>query len=411
MKILYMSHILSIHDYRFLEKLSTSSHEVLLVAIDNTEIPENIANLKGIKQIVVSRPLPRLNFKYYISLTAINLAVRHMLYRIIEKNKFLQIIFDDKTKLSHEEFRYFFYANKVSKIIKKFRPDVIHTGWVQLDGIVAVLTGFKPILLMPWGSDILIFPFEHKKKMDQAIYVINQSSHIYADCNDVKNTILQITEYDPNKISVFPNGIDLSLFNPERKKKNILNKLGWNKQKIIIMTRSFERIYGIQYFLMALPEIIKNEPLTRVLMIGSGPEEDVIKEIVDALDLNQYVHFTGFVPNDELAYYLNSAEIYVSTSITDGSSLSLLEAMACKLPVVVSDVPANCEWVKNGENGYIVPRKKVNPISDRVTTLLIDEVKSERMGELNLKIARERANWEKNYLLLENIYQAMNKFK
>ena len=199
-----MSHILSIHDYRFLEKLSYSEYDVLLVAIDNTKIPENIANLNGIKQIVVPRPLPRLNFKYYLSLSAINLAVRHIIYRIVAKNKFLEKLFDDKTILLHEEFRYFFYVNKVSKIIKKFRPDLIHTGWVQLDGIVAVLTGYKPILLMPWGSDILIFPFEHKKKMDQAKYVINQSSHIYADCNDVKNTILQITEYDPNEISVFP---------------------------------------------------------------------------------------------------------------------------------------------------------------------------------------------------------------
>ena len=403
-----MSHILSIHDYRFLEKLSYSEYDVLLVAIDNTKIPENIANLNGIKQIVVPRPLPRLNFKYYLSLSAINLAVRHIIYRIVAKNKFLEKLFDDKTILLHEEFRYFFYVNKVLKIIKKFRPDLIHTGWVQLDGIVAVLTGYKPILLMPWGSDILIFPFEHKKKMDQAKYVINQSSHIYADCNDVKNTILQITEYDPNEISVFPNGIDLSLFNPERKKKNILNKLGWSKQKIIIMTRSFERIYGIQYFLMALPKIIKNEALARVLMIGSGPEEDVIKGIVDALDLNHYVHFTGFIPNDELAYYLNSAEIYVSTSITDGSSLSLLEAMACRLPVVVSDVPANCEWVKDGENGYIVPCKKVNPISDRVKTLLNDKLTSDRMGKLNLIIARERADWRKNYLLLERIYQGIN---
>jgi glycosyltransferase involved in cell wall biosynthesis len=158
---------------------------------------------------------------------------------------------------------------------------------------------------------------------------------------------------------------------------------------------------------MALPKIINAEPETRILLVGTGPLEDDLKDMVNSLDLNQYVHFTGHIPYDQLVYYLNSAEIYVSTSKSDGSSMSLLEAMACRLPVVVSDVPANCEWVKDGINGYLVPRGKVNPISEKILALLNDRALAEKMGKMNVSIVNERADLEKNYPKFDSLYEQM----
>ena len=407
MRIIYLSHILNIHDYRFLEKLSASNHDVLLVAVDNSDIPESISSIDGLKYVTIPRPLPMHDYKYYFSFLSIIIALRHYLYRIIEKLDFHKRVFNKRTIYSHEEFRFLFYRKKISRIIKKFKPDVLHAGFVQLDGLVAELTGFRPILQMPWGSDILIRPFESEKYLEQAKFVLNGATQITCDCEEVKKTILELVNYRENKIIVFPWGIDLKLFNPERNNPDIIKKLDWQDKRIIIMTRSFSALYGIHFFLMALPQIIKSEGRARVLLVGTGPLDEDLKEIVNSLDLNQYVHFVGFVPNDHLAYYLNSAEVYISTSKSDGASLSLLEAMACGLPLVVSDVPAICEWVADGENGYVVPRKKVKPISDKVLLLLNDQDSAKKMGKLNLKIARERADWDKNYLVLENIYREM----
>ena len=165
MKIIYLSHILNIHDYRFLEKLSASNHDVLLVAIDNSEIPKSISSIYGLKHVAIPRPLPMHNYKYYFSFESIILALRHKLYRTMEKFGFSKKFFPEKSQFLHEEFRFLYYSQKLSQIIKKFKPDVLHAGWVQLDGIVAALTGFKPILQMPWGSDILIYPFSCEKVM------------------------------------------------------------------------------------------------------------------------------------------------------------------------------------------------------------------------------------------------------
>jgi glycosyltransferase involved in cell wall biosynthesis len=272
---------------------------------------------------------------------------------------------------------------------------------------VAALTGFKPILQMPWGSDILIHPFRSEKVMQQTKYALEKASHIYCDCDEVKKTILKITDFDTEKISVFTFGIDLKLFNRHKTNPEIINRIDYQNKRIIIMTRTFNHLYGIHYFLMALPKIINAEPETRILLVGTGPLEDDLKDMVNSLDLNEYVHFTGQVPYDQLVYYLNSAEIYVSTSKSDGTSMSLLEAMACQLPVVVSDVPANCEWVKDGINGYLVPRGKVNPISEKILALLNDRVLAEKMGKKNLSIVNERADLEKNYLKFDIIYEKM----
>jgi L-malate glycosyltransferase len=407
MRIIYLSHQLNIHDFRFLEKLSSSNHNVLLVAVDNSNIPESISSIDGLKYVTIPRPLPMHDYKYFFSFISIILALRHYLYRVIEKLDFHKKVFNKRTLYSHEEFRFLFYQNKLSQIIKKFKPDVIHAGWIQLDGLVAALTGFRPILQMPWGSDILWHPFTSDKYLKQTKFALNMATHITCDCEEVKRTIIDLVNYDKDKITVMPWGIDLKLFNPERKNPDIIKKLDWQNKRIIIMTRSFNVIYGIHFFLMALPQIINSEGRTRVLLVGTGPLEEDLKEIVNSLDLNQYVHFVGFVPNDHLAYYLNSSEVYISTSKSDGASLSLLEAMACGLPLVVSDVPAICEWVTDGENGYVVPRKKVKPISDKVLLLLNDQDSAKKMGKLNLEIAQEKADWDKNYLVLENIYREM----
>ena len=71
-------------------------------------------------------------------------------------------------------------------------------------------------------------------------------------------------------------------------------------------------------------------------------------------------------------------------------------------------MPAICEWVEDGKNGYIVPRNKVNPISDKVLLLLNNQATAKNFGQINRNIAIEKADWDKNYLVLESIYQEID---
>ena len=93
MRIIYLSHILNIHDYRFLEKLSASNHDVLLVAVDNSNIPESISSIDGLKCVTIPRPIPGHDYKYYFSFNSIIIAFRHKIYRVLEKFAFVKKLF------------------------------------------------------------------------------------------------------------------------------------------------------------------------------------------------------------------------------------------------------------------------------------------------------------------------------
>lgn len=371
MRICYLSSVLNIHDYRFLSALIGRKYDVYLVSYVSKkrylEIPAIIRNIKGLK--IIHR-----KFEFT---TGYNFG-------------FPFVIWD--------------FCN----IIKRIKPDILHTCWVSRDGFLGALSGFHPVLLMPYGSDILIEPETSLLRRKIAKYVIGKADMITCDCETVKNKIIRLTGYDKNKVVTFPWGIELDKFYPDAEKSvNIRKKLDWLDNKILIMNRAFKPVYGIQYFIEALPEIVSQEPATRVILIGSGILERQLHSLVTDLRLDGFVKFIGSIPIDEMPHYLNAADIYVSVSLSDGTSLSLLEAMACALPVVVTKIPANEEWVVDHYNGFLVQSKNPAEISKRILTLLQNSNIRDKMGQKNLAIARDKADWNKNVDKLEGIYKAL----
>ena len=133
-------------------------------------------------------------------------------------------------------------------------------------------------------------------------------------------------------------------------------------------------------------------------------KNNIIK-LIEELDLKDRVILLGSVPNEQLPEIYNAADIYVSTSLSDGSSLSLMEAMCCGLPVVVTDVPANLEWIREGFNGLIAERKNIDSIADRLIKLLSSDKMIKQFADNNLKIAEEKIDIKKNYKKLIVLYQ------
>ena len=122
------------------------------------------------------------------------------------------------------------------------------------------------------------------------------------------------------------------------------------------------------------------------------------------LGLSKYVRFIDWLPNDDLPQYLNSADIYVTTSLSDGSSVALMEAVSCGLPMVVTNVPAFHEWISNGQNGFIVPFGDSQEVAKRVIQILENPETLSEMRKNTLDIADKKADWDKNYKVLESVY-------
>lgn len=365
MKIAYLSRGNSVYDRRFLEKMVERGHQPHFIS-------------------------------YYPCEHVQVAGVRNYFYDYFSMNRFNRLV-------SLQTSRH------LRRLLHQIQPDILHTGWVQDHGFFGALCGFHPVLSMPWGSDILIQPHDSIFGKWITRFTLKKADMITCDCQVVKNKIVELSGCRPDKIVVFPWGIDLETFRPECSNQ-IRKKLGWEHKKILICTRNFDiRAHAVEYFIMAIPAILERCPDVRVILVGAGPLEHEYRELVSKLGLDDAVHFAGWLNEVQMAEHLNAADVYVSTSLSDGTSASLLEAMACGLPVVVSDAPANLEWVKDGDNGYIVPRKKPDILAERIITLLANESLRREMRARNLKIAQEKADWNKNFTVLENTYHKLCK--
>ena len=365
MRILYLSSgsdKLNSHDYKFLYSLSESGYDLHMVSYHPQQIADDIKNIKNIK-----------------------------IYHYPPKFHKIPLYID---KIFH--FR---------KIIKYIDPDIIHSGNSFNVSFLAALSGFHPILVMPFGSDVLIFPEKYKSIKAINGYVFKKADWVTCDAEYVKKRIIEDYKYDSNKITVFPWGINLDIFCPKNFSNEIREKINWQDKTIIIMNRHFESVYDHETLIKAFYISIDKNPKLRLLLVGDGTLKEKTKNLILKYELEKYVYMTGRVSRKKMVELLNESDIYISTSISDGTSVSLLEAMACNKPVIVSDIPCNREWIKIGINGFLAPVGNDKIFANYISTLSSDIELQKKMGERNYIIANERADWCKNFNKLENIYK------
>lgn len=368
MKVIYFSQDYTTHDYRFLTKLAQSPHEVWYVRFETTPVPFE------------TRPIPS-------DIQVVNWmgCFTYQLHGWRKAKLFL-------------DFR---------RVLRQIQPDLVHAGPVQTCGFFVALSGFKPFLLMSWGSDILTRSYENTITRLITKFTLNRASMIASDCLAVRNKILELTAYPPNRIIVFPWGVDLTQFHPTISRLNLREKLGWQDSKIVISTRSLEPIYGIDVSLKAIQYVMERRPEVRFILLGDGSLRAEVEDFIARHNLGPIVHLPGRVEHNLLPDYFNEADLYVSSSYSDGTSVSLLEAMACELPVVVTDISSNREWVHPGTNGWLVPPGDSEALGTAIIEALEQEDRAKTMGQANISLVHEEADWEVNFNTLLGAYQRL----
>lgn len=360
MKILYISSNGGIHDYRFLAKL-VEDFEVLFLHYSSVNLIDEIRNLKKLK--------------------------------IVSKIPFVRSF-----PLISELFHF-------KKIYKDFKPDIIHSGYVWQVGILPSILKLHPHLSMVWGSDVLIEPDKNILIKKIVKRVLTQCDHIQCDALFVKDKIVKNYNVDNGKITVFPWGIDLRLFDP-LDKNECRNITGLERDLFVIhFTRALEKIYGIGNMLDGFKRFAGNKSDVKLLITSDGSMKNYVKDFIGSNKLNDKVDFRGWIKNSDLTFYYNSADVYLSTSLSDGTSLSLLEAMACNPGIVVTDLPANREWIADGINGYLTKKGDVQSLCSALENYYNDRTLIKKHGEINYDIIHEKADWDKNYMKLKDIYK------
>ncbi|HEX9912787.1 MAG TPA: glycosyltransferase family 4 protein, partial [candidate division Zixibacteria bacterium] len=202
---------------------------------------------------------------------------------------------------------------------------------------------------------------------------------------------------EKDKIVLAPMGVEQKLL---KERKDYLK----DKEEIIILSiRSLEPVYDLKTLIKAVPLITsQTHKKLRFWIIGEGSQKEVLVKLSSDLRIEKNIEFKGYVSREELENCLQKADIYVSTSLSDSTSVSLLEAMASGLVPVVSDIPGNREWIEEGKNGFLFPAGDYKALAQKIVQVINDFKDSENLRMENQKIIKERALWEENMKMIEN---------
>ncbi len=228
--------------------------------------------------------------------------------------------------------------------------------------------------------------------------------HLLGDCQTVADAAAGFG-FPHEKMVLFPWGVDLDIFsqtNGFEEGEDLRERLGWNDNYVVLCNRSWAPLYGVDLLARAFSQAVRQEPQLRLLLVGDGPQAELIYEILDPL--GEVVHFAGRLSQAQQPTYYHAADLYVSPSHSDGSSISLLEAMACGRTVLVSDIPSNREWVEDGLNGRLFVDGSEADLTAKLVEMVTDpgQFDYRRLAHVT---ATERADWRRNFTKLLQAYE------
>ncbi len=374
MRILYFSRDYTTHDHRFLTALAKTDHQVFYL------------RLEAGAQVFDDRPLPP-------EIKQVQWAGGNQPARLKDGLHLL----DD-----------------LRRVIHQVRPDLIHAGPIQRSAFLVALAGFHPLVSMSWGYDLLhdaqINPFWRWATR----YTLHHSAAMVGDCDTIRQLAISYGMPD-DRIVTFPWGIDLHHFTvptlqPSNDKtfasidRSLIDERSNVRTFNLLSTRGFEPIYGIDVIARAFVVAARKRPNLRLTLLGNGSQSAAIRQILLIGAVHDRVLFPGHVSFSDLPNYYGNADLYISASHSDGTSISLLEAFACGTPAIVPDIPGNREWITPGENGWLFPDGDAQALASAILKAIDQQQNLTEMGRKARLLAEARADWERNFPQLEKAY-------
>src|SRR6202521_4145478 len=260
-----------------------------------------------------------------------------------------------------------------ARAIRDFRPDLIHTHsrFFFLSAVAPALKALQQVPLVTtlhvaeiarlagW-SRLAVSAYEKTV----ARFLLANSDQITVVSDAVLRYATRVLHVDVGTMTVIPNGVDLDRFYPAEDRSN--DESG----KIVVFVGRLIFNKGPQYLLSAAPRVLERHPDARFVFVGDGPMADELRATTHATGLDGAVEFTGVT--DDVPRVLRRADVVVRPSLSEGMPLTVLEAMACGLPVVASTVGGNPEIVRDGITGFLVPPGESAILADRIGDLLDD---------------------------------------
>ena len=368
MRVLYFSRDYTSHDYRFLTSLVESGHEAYYLRLErqghmyeDRSLPPEVHQVqwRGGQQPFIWRSLPALR-------------------------------------------------DSLRRVLREVKPDILHAGPVQTAAFLGALCGFKPLAAVSWGYDLLKDADKNRLYRWITRYTLSRSTVLIGDCEAVREKAVELG-FPPERVFAFPWGIDLNTFTPRSEAhpaSALRERLGWQDCIVALSLRSWEPVYGVDVVVRAFARAVGEMADLRLLLLGGGSQAPKIHQIIQQHGLSDHIFLGGQVPQNDLPRMYRAADLYISASHSDGSSVSLMEALGSGLPALISDIPGNREWIQPGDAGWLFPDGDDLALSTGILNAFRSATDLSEMSKRARLLAEQRADWNKNFPVLLQAYEA-----
>lgn len=292
------------------------------------------------------------------------------------------------------------YLPYVRRLVSSIGPDVVHGHFLTEFGAYASFSGAKARSITLTGSDGYF-----NWRTSAALWVVNglalqAASRVFVPSEDLGSLLRRVFLVKRSRVSVLPDGVQevlIESYPPSR----------WQKDdNLIVSTRRLSKTYDVTTLVEAAARVIRRFPKSRFVVAGDGPERSSLTRRASELGLGTRLEFCGWLEHPEVARLLSTSSIYVSTSRSDGSSVSLLEAMALGAFPVVSDIAANRAWIHLGENGLLFEPGNAKQLADAIVESLGNRQRLREVALTNRSMVEQHARFATSMEVLERYYLA-----
>jgi len=281
----------------------------------------------------------------------------------------------------------------LAREVAAFEPNLLCGGPIPRVGLPLATVGTElkvPVVQISWGSDLLRDIQMDPHLREQARNAIEASTGVLVDCMAAKDVSLELGA-DEEQVWQMPWGVDLAAHRYTPPPCGPIRFLS---------LRSLEPLYDQATILRAYADSRRTAAEAPLLTIaGDGTQLDSLKRLAASLGVASSVDWLGRVPEEQVPFLLTSHHLHISAARSDGSSVSLLQALACGRPSAVADIPSNREWITPGVNGFIFPTGDYHRLAEILRQAASGEVDLEVMGRTARATAEERADWAANSTL------------
>jgi glycosyltransferase involved in cell wall biosynthesis len=309
----------------------------------------------------------------------------------------------------------------VPKLVKEERIDLIHSHTAHMPDLLlqfkrlnvpTVTTIHTTIRGQRHGtksSGISFWNLEFSEKLTyltvpflglaETVYFSKERYYITVSRWMKEQIIKQYPKIDPSSISVIHNSVDTELFS----RSNVADP---TRKDIVLFTGRLIAAKGIGYLVEAMPKVLREYPDALFIFIGAGNSLPYRRRLKEMGIPKMNFAFLGYLKEaSDLVEYYRASSVYVAPTLYENLPIRVLEAMACGVPVVASNVCAVPEVIDNGVNGILIQPGHVDELADAICCLLDDPGLRRKMGDNARKTVLEKFDWNVNAVRTVEVYQ------